>query len=115
MTNQTIVNVSVAVISLIFLVLTIFILNLSEVKLTKPMEDKYAKAYNKYFKRTSRILAWITILAMLIVFIYDLNDHVDINGITLTSLTFLIIMSALTLFQLAKYLLIHKYTKRWFK
>jgi len=115
MTNQIIINIYTAIVSIIFFILSIILINLREVKLTKPLEEKYIKEYNKYFLWPSRILWYWSALIMLIIFIYDFNNEKMINDMPIITITLAIIMTILVLFQLTKYIFVHKYTKRWFK
>ena len=115
MTNHVIINIYTAIVSIIFFILSIILINLREVKLTKPLEDKYIKEYNKYFLWSSRILWYWSALIMLIVFFYDFNNEKTINDIPVITITLAIIMTILVLFQLAKYIFVHKYTKKRFK
>jgi len=115
MTNQVIINIYTAIVSTLFFILSILLINLREVKLSKPLEYKYMKEYNKYFLWPSRILGYWTAIIILFLFFYDFNNKKMVNDISLISLTLAITMTLLVIFQIFKYIELHKYAKRWFK
>ena len=114
MTIQTIINVLIVILGITFFILTVICLRLNDVKISKPLEDKYSKIHKKYIVPSSRITAWLFITCIIGLLIFDNKQTMMVWDIRLTPLVFLIFLIILNIFVIAKYYLLHKYTKRRF-
>ena len=114
MTAQTIINTLIVVLSIIFFIIGMICLWLNDVQMTKPLEDKYRKLHKKYFIPSSRILVWTFTICTFGLLIFDHKQTLMVWEVRLFSLVLAIFFFLFDIFVIAKYSLLHKYTKRRF-
>lgn len=82
--------------------------------MTKPLEDKYRKLHKKYIIPSSRILVCAFTVCTFGLLIFDHKQTLMVWEVRLFTLVLAIFFFLFNIFVIAKYSLLHKYTKRRF-